>query len=228
MFFPINWDASICPWHRCVQDPRTPRCHGRVQGHLRPLRRGLAIGGAGAPVQQEVEDGGCNHSTIERHIPIAWEELIDSGHLKTSPTPVPTFALVEIGIWCERHVVDSEKRSTTDPGWRAALLTCSEEVSSSPFHILGPRPEYRSEQWDRLAGEQGGWVRAQRGNPQGPVPVRVIIDPGYGGNVVNVFHNSGSKTSSLSVEREEGRQGGDNRPLLWSSLTLCVARVWFR
>ena len=67
-------------------------------------------------VQQEVEVGGCNHSTIKRHIPIAWEELIDSGHLKTSPTPVPTFALVEIGIWCERHVVDSEKRSTTDPG----------------------------------------------------------------------------------------------------------------
>ena len=99
-----------------VQDLRTPRCQGRVQGHLRPLRRGLAKGGAGAPVQQEVEDGGCNHSTIERHIPIAWEELIDSGHLKTSPTPVPTFALVEIGIWCERHVVDSEKRSTTDPG----------------------------------------------------------------------------------------------------------------
>ena len=56
------------------------------------------------------------NSTIERHIPIAWEELIDSGHLKTSLTPVPTFALVEIGIWCERHVVDSEKRSTTDPG----------------------------------------------------------------------------------------------------------------
>ena len=30
-------------------------------------------------------------------------------------------------------------------------------------------------------------------------PVRVTIDPGYGGNVVNVFRDSGSKTSSLSM-----------------------------
>ena len=41
-------------------------------------------------VQQEVEVGGCNHSTIKRHIPIAWEEFINSSHLETSPTPVPT------------------------------------------------------------------------------------------------------------------------------------------
>ena len=40
---------------------------------------------------------------------------------------------------------------------------------------------------------------------QGPGPVRVIIDPGDGGIVVNIFRKSGSKTSSLSVEREEGR-----------------------
>ena len=225
MFFPKNWDASLYPWHRCVQDPRTPRCHGRVQGHLRPLWRGLAKGGTGAPVQQEVEVGGCNHSTIKRHIPIAWEEFINSSHLETSPTPVPTLALVEIDIWCKGHVVVSEKTSTTDPGWTSALLTCSEEVSSSPFYILGPRPEYRSEQWGRLAGEQGGWVRVQRGNPQGPGLVRVIIDPGYGGNVVNVFHNSGSKTSSLSVERKGGRQDGDHRPLLESFLTPSVAKV---
>ena len=67
-------------------------------------------------VQQEVEVGGCHHSTIRRHIPIAWEEFINSSHLETSPTPVPTLALVEIDIWCKGHVVVSEKTSTTDPG----------------------------------------------------------------------------------------------------------------
>ena len=141
MFFPVNWDASICPWHSCVQHPCTPLCHGRVQGHLRPLWRGLAKGGTGAPVQQEVGDDGCNHSTIVRHIPIAWKEFINLGHLETSPTPVPTFALGEIDIWYEGHVVDSEKTSTTDPGWTTALLTCSAEVSSgSERKPSGSRP----------------------------------------------------------------------------------------
>ena len=104
------------------------------------------------------------------------------------------------------------KFTKTDPEWTAALLTSSEEVSSSPFYILGPRPEDRSEQWGRLAGEQGGWVRLQRGNPQGPGPVRVIIDPRYGGNVVNVFRNSGSRTSSLSLRERRADKVGTTVP----------------
>ena len=54
----------------------------------------------GLPVQQEDEDGGYNHATIKRHISIAWKELSNSGHLGISPTPVPTFVVVEISNWC--------------------------------------------------------------------------------------------------------------------------------
>ena len=60
----------------------------------------LAKGGTGAPVQREDKDGGCNHFIAVRHISIVGKEFINSDHLKTSPTPVPTFALVEFDNWC--------------------------------------------------------------------------------------------------------------------------------
>ena len=68
----------------------------------------------------------------------------------------------------------------------------------------------------RLAGKQGGWVRGQRENPQGTGPVRVTIVPGQGSNVVNVFRNSGSKTSSLSLNMNERKADvvGTTIPLL--------------
>ena len=68
----------------------------------------------------------------------------------------------------------------------------------------------------RLAGKQGGWVRVQRENLQGTGPARVTIVPGQGSNVVNVIRNSGSKTSSLSVNMD-GRKAdvvGTTIPLL--------------
>lgn len=115
--------------------------------------------------------------------------------------------------WRRGHFVET---STTDPRGTAARLTCSEYVPSTPFHVLSPIPEYGSERGGRLAGKQGGWVQVQRENPQGTGPVRVTIVPGQGSNVVNVFRNSGSKTSSLSLNMNERKADvvGTTIPLL--------------
>ena len=118
--------------------------------------------------------------------------------------------------WRQGPFVDPEDTSKTDPCRTAARLTCSEYVPSTPFHVLSPIPEHGSERGGRLAGKQGGWVQVQRENPQGTGPVRVTIVPGQGSNVVNVFRNSGSKTSSLSLNMNERKADvvGTTIPLL--------------